>query len=44
MDRVQNTLRRILENYLQILGRVDPVEIGAKFDGEETWIRRSLFS
>lgn len=41
---IQNTLRRILENYFTILGGVDPGEVCAKFEGEEKLICRSLFS
>lgn len=41
---IQNTLRRILENYFKILGNVDPDKICAHFDGKEKLICRSLFS
>lgn len=41
---IQNTLRRILENYFKILGGVDPDKICAMFDGKEQIICRSLFS
>jgi wobble nucleotide-excising tRNase len=41
---IQNTLRRILENYFKILGGVDPVELCAKFEGKEKLICNSLFS
>ena len=41
---LQNTLRRILEHYFKILGNVDPDAICAKFEGQEKWICRSLFS
>jgi wobble nucleotide-excising tRNase len=41
---IQNTLRRILENYFKILGRVDPDEICQMFEGTEKFICRSLFS
>ena len=41
---IQNTLRRILENYFKILGNVDPDRICEKFDGKEKLICRSLFS
>lgn len=41
---IQNTLRRILENYFKLLGGVDPDEICAKFDGVEKIICNSLFS
>lgn len=41
---IQNTMRRILENYYKILGNVDPDDICAHFDGKEKLICRSLFS
>lgn len=41
---MQNTLRRILENYFKILGSVDPDKICALFDGKEKLICKSLFS
>lgn len=41
---IQNTLRRILENYFKILGGVDPDSICAKFQGRERFICKSLFS
>ena len=41
---IQNTMRRILENYFKILGNVDPDDICDKFDGKEKLICRSLFS
>ena len=41
---IQNTLRRILENYFVILGNIDFDEICEKFDGKERLICRSLFS
>jgi wobble nucleotide-excising tRNase len=41
---IQNTLRRILENYFKILGGVDPDKICALFEGKEKLICRSLFS
>lgn len=41
---IQNTLRRILENYFKILGGVDPNEICAMFDGKEKLVCKSLFS
>lgn len=41
---IQNTLRRILENYFKILGNVDPDDICAKFEGREKLICKSLFS
>lgn len=41
---IQNTLRRILENYFKILGNINPDEICAKFEGKEKLICGSLFS
>ncbi len=41
---IQNTLRRILENYFKILGNVDFDDISAKFEGREKLICRSLLS
>lgn len=41
---IQNTLRRILENYFKILGGVDPAAICALFEGKEKLICKSLFS
>ncbi len=41
---IQNTLRRILENYFKILGNVDPDAICAKLEGKAKLICRSLFS
>ena len=41
---IQNTMRRILENYFKILGNVDPDDICAHFEGNEKLICRSLFS
>jgi len=41
---IQNTLRRILENYFKILGSVDPDMICEKFEGKERIYCRSLFS
>lgn len=41
---IQNTLRRILENYFKILGGVDPDKICAMFEGREKLICKSLFS
>lgn len=41
---LQNTLRRILENYFKILGGVDPDKICALFEGKEKLICKSLFS
>ena len=41
---IQNTLRRILENYFKILGNINPDDICAKFEGKEKLICKSLFS
>ena len=41
---IQNTLRRILENYFKILGGVDPEKICSMFDGADRLICKSLFS
>ncbi len=41
---IQNTMRRILENYFKILGNVDPDDICGYFEGNEKLICRSLFS
>lgn len=41
---IQNTLRRILENYFKILGGIDPDKICAMFDGKNKLICKSLFS
>jgi wobble nucleotide-excising tRNase len=41
---IQNTLRRILENYFKILGGVDPDSICSMFDGKDKLICKSLFS
>ena len=41
---IQNTMRRILENYYKILGNVDPDGICARFEGKEKLICQSLFS
>ncbi|MBT9559387.1 MAG: AAA family ATPase [Myxococcales bacterium] len=41
---IQNTLRRILENYFKIFGRVDPDDLCAMFEGHERVVCRSLFS
>jgi wobble nucleotide-excising tRNase len=41
---IQNTLRRILENYFKILGNVDPDQIVDGFEGEEKLVCASLFS
>ena len=41
---IQNTLRRILENYFKILGGVNPDKLCAMFEGKEKLICKSLFS
>jgi wobble nucleotide-excising tRNase len=41
---IQNTLRRIVENYLTVLGGLKPEDIVAKFNGRDQQICRSLFS
>lgn len=41
---IQNTLRRILENYFKILGNMDKDHIIGKFQGREKVICASLFS
>lgn len=41
---IQNTLRRILENYFKILGNMDKDKIIEKFNGREKLICASLFS
>jgi wobble nucleotide-excising tRNase len=41
---IQNTLRRILENYFKILGGVDSDKICGKFEGKEKLVCKSLFS
>ena len=41
---IQNTLRRILENYFRILGSIDPDAICALFVGKEKLVCKSLFS
>lgn len=41
---IQNTMRRILENYFKILGGVDPDKICGMFEGKEKLICKSLFS
>ena len=41
---IQNTLRRILENYFKILGGIDPNTLCATFEGSEQFICKSLFS
>lgn len=41
---IQNTLRRILENYFKILGGVNPEKMCGMFYGKEKLICKSLFS
>ena len=41
---IQNTLRRILENYFKILGNINNDEIIDKFEGKEKQVCGSLFS
>ncbi|EIE01379.1 MULTISPECIES: AAA family ATPase [Leptospira] len=41
---IQNTLRRILENYFKILGGIDPDRICDMFEGRDKLICKSLFS
>lgn len=41
---IQNTLRRILENYFKILGGIDFDDLCAMFDGKEKLVCRSLCS
>lgn len=41
---IQNTLRRILENYFKILGNLDKDDICDRFEGREKIICNSLFS
>lgn len=41
---VQNTMRRILENYFKILGRMDFDKICDQFDGHQKAMCRSLFA
>jgi wobble nucleotide-excising tRNase len=41
---VQNTMRRILENYFKILGRMDFDEICDQFEGQQKAMCRSLFA
>lgn len=41
---IQNTMRRIIENYLVVLGGLRPDDIVAEFEGREAQICRSLFS
>jgi len=41
---VQNTMRRILENYFKILGRIDFDKICDQFEGQQKAMCRSLFA
>lgn len=41
---IQNTLRRIIENYFKILGNVDTDDIIARFEGKDQQVCASLFS
>jgi wobble nucleotide-excising tRNase len=41
---IQNTLRRILENYFKILGNINSDQICDKFEGKEKFICKTLFS
>ncbi len=41
---IQNTLRRILENYFKIMGNIDLQELSPKFGGNEQFICKSLLS
>lgn len=41
---IQNTLRRIVENYFKIFGGINPKTICEKFEGQEKQICNSLFS
>ena len=41
---IQNTLRRILEHYFRILGRIDNDEICERFDGHEKLLCKSMLS
>lgn len=41
---IQNTLRRILENYFKVFGGVDPDSLCAKFEGREKVVCKSLLS
>lgn len=41
---IQNTMRRILENYFKVLGRMDFDEICEKFEGQQKIKCRSLFA
>ncbi|KTD05855.1 hypothetical protein Lgra_2632 [Legionella gratiana] len=41
---IQNTLRRIIENYFKILGGINPDDICEKFEGKNKLVCKSLFS
>lgn len=41
---IQNTLRRILENYFKIMGNTNLDSLAEKFDGKEQFICKSLLS
>src|SRR6185312_15537505 len=41
---IQNTLRRILENYFKILGGIELDQLCSKFDGKDKIICKSLCS
>lgn len=41
---IQNTMRRILENYFKILGRIDFDKICNEFEGQQKAMCRSLFA
>lgn len=41
---IQNTMRRILENYFKILGDIDPNDICENFEGKDKLVCKSLFS
>lgn len=41
---IQNTLRRIIENYFKILGGVEPDDIFKHFEGQDQLVCRSLIS
>lgn len=41
---IQNTMRRILENYFKIMGSISPDDTANKFEGQEKMIYRSLMS
>lgn len=41
---IQNSLRRIVENYFKILGSVDTDDIVARFEGKDQQVCASLFS